>query len=119
MEFTSDFFPGFTRAPSQTRIHINRPGYHRPAATRRTSGKKVTFKSRSPSPTRRTSKKRTPRGQILHHASKGFKRLNANKIKNQYARDVAEFVQALSPILIAGLSFYLYNIYEPKKEEEI
>jgi hypothetical protein len=113
MEFTRDIFPGFTtRAPGS---YATRPGYHRPSATaRRTSGRRITFKSPSPSPTRRTSKKRTPRSQILHHTSKGFRRLNTKRIKNQYARDVAEFVEALSPILIAGLSFYLYNIYEPK-----
>jgi hypothetical protein len=117
MDFTSTLFPGYTRAPGQTRLGYTRP---QTSTNRRTSTKKVTFKSLSPSPDkkRRTSKKRSPRSQILHNVSKGFKRMSPSKLKNQRARDVAEFVQALSPALIAALSIYLYTMYEHRNVED-
>lgn len=108
MDFTSQYFPGYTR-PSTARARTQR----------RTSARRVTFRSPSPSPERRrTSKKRSPRSQVVYNVSKGFRRLSPRKIQNKYARDVAEFVQALSPAIIAALSIYLYTVYENKPRQE-
>jgi hypothetical protein len=123
MNFDREYFPGYTRAPGQTRLYTRPRSTTRPATRPRTSGtKKVTFKDRSPSPrslspspTRRTSKKRSPRSHILHNIKKGFRRMSPSKFKNQRVRDVAEFIQALSPALVAAASIYLYTIYEHRR----
>lgn len=120
MDFTRDNFPGFTRG-AESLMSTLMPE-RRTSRDRRTSTKKVTIKEHDSSPTKakrtkRKSKKTSPRSKILKNVSKGFRRLSPRRIKNKYARDLAEFVQALSPAMIAALSFYLYTLYEPKKED--
>lgn len=122
--FTREFFTGYTRAPGQTRLGYTRPGtVNRPSALRRTSTKRVTFKSPSPErTTRRKSKERTPRSprsKIIKHISKGFKRMSPSRFQNKYARDVGEFVQAVSPALLGALTVYLYysDIFKRASEE--
>lgn len=100
---------------------------YRPTTINRRSSKKVTFSSPRSSPARRrsrrsrkrrTSKKRSPRSEIIYNVAEGFKRMSPSRIKNQRARDLAEFVQALSPALIAALSIYLYTLYEHKNDKK-
>jgi hypothetical protein len=108
MSFTRNYYTGY-------------PGYSRECTipkNRRTS--KVTFKTPSPikQDKRRKSKERSPRTKILKNISKEFKKPYSKKIRNKYARDIAEFVQALSPALIAALSIYLYTIYEHRDDNK-
>lgn len=106
-------FPGFTRRPGQLISPHRHPHTNlRTSPQRRTS--RVTFRRASPAPQRRTSssrrsKKRSPRAKLIKRISKGFKRYSPHKFKNPYIRDIGDLTLALSPLIVAGMVYYLYN----------
>jgi hypothetical protein len=102
--FTNNHYSGGNQAHT-------RSSYTRAPTIRRTSNnRRVTYRTPSPNTrTRRKSKERTPRSKIFKYLNKGIIRMSPSRFKNQYARDVGEFMQALSPLIISIMSLYAYK----------
>ena len=118
----STYFPGYSIDPSG-RVGVWRATTHpgtsgrslasTVAATRRRSGKKVTYHSPSP-PSKgskgsgRRSKKRSPRSSILRRLYRKVGKYSPRKFRNPYIRDFGEAMLVLGPILGLALALSYY-----------
>lgn len=121
--YSRDNFPGFTiRKPGQTVINgLRSSARATPRPRKRTSGpKRVSFSNRTPTYSRRKtrkSKKTSPRTNLIKIGAKILKknRHRLSRIKNPYIRDLGELTLVLGPFISAAL---IYAIATRKKNSD-
>jgi len=61
-------------------------------------------------PRRTSHKKTTPRTKLLKHVKRGFKRSRKREYKNEYIQTLAEFVDALEPVITVSIIAAIYKL---------